>query len=658
MAASSDTVVNQLSARIIEQYQGDHERQLYSWREQVRILQDKLQEHLKGEPAAAAWGLVFEYPLLRLQRRLDVVLLAGDVVAVLEFKVSEGRYDASAKRQVEDYALGLRDFHETSRGLPIWPVLCVTDAKPGSLTPIVRDVAEVGTTNEEGLAGVLEVLSRASRREGVRQIDVNEWNKGAYRPVPTIVQAAEQLFAGHDVTEIAAASSDRRNLGETTEALIALIQRARSTKEHLVAFVTGVPGSGKTLVGLNAVHDRRFSQDGQIPGAYLSGNTPLVKVLQEALAADARKREGIKAEDAKRRVSTAVQTLMNFLREYLNSHPDSAPADHVVIFDEAQRAWDAAYGKQKFNRPKSEASLFLEIMGRHKDWAVIIALVGGGQEINQGELGLSEWGRALTEENANPDTPNWIAVASPGVLDGSEATAWQRLFEAGSPAWAERDSRLHLSSAIRSYGSSAAPKWVNAVLSGQIGAASKIAQSEPDFPVFLTRDLEAAKAWLTRSARGSYRCGLVASSGARRIRADGLGISLGATQLDDVAHWFLRERGDIRSSYALEVAANEYGCQGLELDYVGVCWDGDMLWNRHTDSWEPRRLNGAKWQSIHQDANKAWAINKYRVLLTRARLGTVIWVPVGSESDLTRSPVHYDGIASLLSQAGARTLPG
>ncbi|MEL1251899.1 DUF2075 domain-containing protein [Aurantiacibacter gilvus] len=656
VAASHETIVNQLSTRLIEHYRGDHERQLWSWRKQVRILQDALREHLQTHPRARDWGIILEYPLLRLQRRLDAVLLAGDIITIVEFKVGGGSYSPADKRQVEDYALGLRDFHETSRGMPIWPVLCVTEAQEGQLTPLSRDVGEVATTNAESLGEVFAVLSRASERDDATQIDVLEWDAGAYRPVPTIVQAAEQLFAGHDVTEIAAAASDKRNLGETTEALISLIERARQNNEHIVAFVTGVPGSGKTLVGLNAVHDSRFSRHGQNPGAYLSGNTPLVKVLQEALAADARKREGIKADEAKRRVGAAVQTLMNFLREYLNAHPNRAPADHVVVFDEAQRAWDAAYGKQKFDRPKSEASLFLEIMGRHDDWAVIIALVGGGQEINKGELGLSEWGRALNEENANPNTPHWTAVASPEVLEGGEATAWQKLFDEMPGAWVEHDQRLHLDASIRSYGSNAAPNWVNALLAGDLGSAAKIAQSEPDFPVYLTRDLDRAKAWLRQSARGNRRCGLVASSGARRIRADGMGVSLGAAQLDDVAHWFLRERGDIRSSYALEVVANEYGCQGLELDYVGVCWDGDMLWSSQGHCWEPRRLNGAKWQSIRQPDGKSWALNKYRVLLTRARLGTVIWVPTGSETDLTRKPKHYDQIARALSDAGARLL--
>lgn len=654
----ADRLIGALSSRLLEEYPGDHERQLRSWRSQIDLLQTCLSDHLESNPAAGGWGIIIEYPLLRLQRRLDVVILAGQTVAVLEFKVGAGSFNASDKRQVEDYALGLRDFHETSKGLSIWPVLVVTEGPHGALTEICEGVAEVATTNAAGLRAVFSCLSNRVRAASQEQLDVFWWDSGAYRPVPTIVQAAEALFAGHQVTEIAAAATDPKNLKETSEALVAIIEKARSNKEHVIAFVTGVPGSGKTLVGLNAVHDKRFSLGGASPGAYLSGNTPLVEVLKMALADDARKREGIPATEAARRVGSAVQSLMNFLREYLNAHPDKPPADHVVVFDEAQRAWDAEYGKQKFDRPKSEASLFLEIMGRHEDWAVIIALVGGGQEINRGELGLTEWGRALAEANAPPGCKQWRAVASPQVIDGDDSTAWQRLIAGERPPWLKEDSRLHLSSSVRSYGSEAVPRWVNALLGGDIQEARAIAREDPDFPVYVTRDLDRAREWLRSSARGHRRCGLVASSGARRIRADGLGVSLGATQLKDLAHWFLRDRGDIRSSFALEVVANEYGCQGLELDYVGVCWDGDLLWDQDSQSWMPRRLVGAKWQVIQQPDGKNWAVNKYRVLLTRARLGMVLWVPQGDTKDRTRQPYDYHMVVRSLLDAGARNLDG
>ncbi|MEQ1608671.1 MAG: DUF2075 domain-containing protein [Hyphomonadaceae bacterium] len=656
LATDDSVVAGQLSASIIANHSGDYDRQLSSWRTQIALLKHSFERLLVTNPQIADWGLIVEYPLPRVQKRLDVVVIAGASIAVIEFKVGGDRFAAADIRQVEDYALDLRDFHAESTHRRIWPVLCVPDASASQLTSIVEGVAEVATCNSDGLTEVFRTLAKEQLERGDKQFPYAVWEAGRYWPVPTIVQAAELLFAKHNVENIASAASKPENLGTTTDALIGIIERARANREHIVAFVTGVPGSGKTLVGLNAVHDARFSRSGQTPGAYLSGNSPLVRVLREALADDDARRNGRRKADALRFVKAKVQTLMDFLSEYLNANDDQTPADHVIVFDEAQRAWDAAYGKQKFNRPKSEASLFLEIMGRHDDWAVIIALVGGGQEINRGELGLSEWGRAMTAERQAPQKRNWRAIASREVIDGGEATAWQSLFDTAAPDWYEEDARLHLSSSIRSYRCEALPRWVNSVLSAEKERARQTADAVGDFPVFVTRDLDAARAWLRKNARGERRYGLVASSGAKRLRAEALGVSLGADNLDGVAHWFLRPRGDIRSSYALEVTANEYACQGLELDYVGLCWGGDLIWNETKADWTPRRLNGQSWQTIGQSDARNWTLNKYRVLLTRARLGTVIWVPGGDAQDPTRPPKHYDDVAKVLTEMGAHVL--
>jgi hypothetical protein len=345
---------------------------------------------------------------------------------------------------------------------------------------------------------------------------------------------------------------------------------------------------------------------------------------------------------------------MNYLAEYLDSHPNEAPTDHVIVFDEAQRAWDAAYGAQKFDRAKSEPALFLEILGRHHDWAVIIALVGGGQEINRGEKGLSEWGAAITDHNREADFTQWRAIAAPDIVEGGDATAWQTLFpDEGPSRLVERDKRLHLAISVRSYRCLATTQWVNAILDDRTEAACEIAETTDDFPIFLTRSLSTARAWLLENARGTRRCGLVATSGARRLRAEGLGVSLSASELSDVASWYLLPRGDIRSSFALEVTANEYTCQGLELDFVGVCWGGDLIWNSETKQWAHRRLNGSKWQDVRDPAMQLWIRNKYRVLLTRARLGTVIWVPNGNAEDATRDPRMLDAIANHITRAGA-----
>lgn len=657
LTARAEAIVAQLSLRQSEHFGEVSDRQLYAWRTQIELLHKALIGIADAHAFASQWGLVIEYPLLRLQKRLDVVLIAGATIAVIEFKVDGEVFGPADLRQVEDYGLDLKDFHGASFGLRIWPVLCATAANTTRLTSIEVGVSAVAVCGGEGLREVCLALAADQCTRGDHQIDHIVWQAGPYRPVPTIVQAAELLFAEHDVQDIAQAASEPANLTDTTEALIAIIERARLRREHIVAFVTGVPGSGKTLAGLNACHDRRFNQAGEQPGAYLSGNSPLVRVLREALTEDHARRLGVRKSDARRVITAQVQTLMGFLREYLIAHDGEAPVDHVIIFDEAQRAWDAAYGKQKFNRSKSEAAIFLEIMGRHKDWAVIVALVGGGQEINRGELGLSEWGRALLEERGTEGARNWIAIASPEAVSGGEATAWQRLFAGDAPRWLELEPRLHLPASVRSYRCEALPGWVNAVLASDQASARSIADAGGDFPVYLTRDLSSARKWLRGSARGQRRCGLVASSGARRLRAEGLGVSIGADDLDSVAHWFLRPPGDLRSSYALEVTANEYACQGLELDYAGVCWGGDLIWDTRAEKWIPRRLSGAVWQNVGDADSKNWILNKYRVLLTRARLGTVLWVPIGDNEDPTRPQDLYDEIAFALREMGARPLP-
>lgn len=270
---------------------------------------------------------------------------------------------------------------------------------------------------------------------------------------------------------------------------------------------------------------------------------------------------------------------------------------------------------------------------------------------------LSEWGNALIDRNRNSQVKGWSAVAAPDVLTGGDSTAWQSLFnDREKPGWIELDEKLHLGVSIRSYRCLAITQWVNALLVGKTRNARDVAKNSEDFPVVFTRSLETARDWLRKNTRGTRRCGLVASSGARRLRAEGLGVSLSATELADVANWYLLPPGDIRSSYALEVTANEYTCQGLELDYVGVCWGADLIWRNGLEDWECKKLNGSKWQSVHNEDMQLWIRNKYRVLLTRARLGTVVWVPHGDLADSTRDPRVLNDIANVLSAAGLQEL--
>jgi hypothetical protein len=403
-------------------------------------------------------------------------------------------------------------------------------------------------------------------------------------------------------------------------------------------FVTGIPGAGKTLCGLQAV----FGAD--TGAAFLTGNLPLVHVMREALARDARD-QGQSIRMARQKTESAIQPLIGFLRD---NRPRSAPPhEHVIVFDEAQRAWDAEFGRRKFGHAESEAAMFLDIMRRHADWAVIVALVGGGQEINTGEAGLAAWGEAL---HARPD---WHVRAAPGVLTATDTR--QRLF-ASAPDGLAIDAALHLDVPIRSIRSASAAPWVDAVLLGDAVRARHIADAADGVPFLLTRSLAAMRAALRRLARGSRRAGLVCSTGARRLVADGIWPNF--PHLDDaaVANWFLQRWPDVRASDALELPATQFACQGLELDQVGLCWGNDLIRRHDRIDWVVRSFAGTRWQEPRGEAAIAYQVNTYRVLLTRARYETVIWVPQGDVADGTRVPADFDAIADFLRNCGAQYL--
>ena len=382
---------------------------------------------------------------------------------------------------------------------------------------------------------------------------------------------------------------------------------------------------------------------------FLSGNGPLVKIVSAALVKDARKR--VKTDEAKRTVSAFIQNVHAFIKAYQDHDPSDLPYEHVVVFDEAQRAWDRAKSMKKFGRNESEPETMFKIMDRHRDWAVIVALVGGGQEIYDGEAGLSEWGKALSERY-----PNWEIRVSGEALFGGPSVAGNPLFPNGPPTdlaiVEQRD--LHLSVSVRSFKAESINLWVNAVLNGNADAAREVASQIVDFPILLTRSLKEMRETLQTVTRGSRRNGLVASSGALRLRAHGIEVSSGFCRGYGYEHWFLSPREDYRSSYQLEVAATEFECQGLELDWVGLCWGDDLIRSPLGDNWDYRALRGLKWSSIKIPRNRSYLLNRYRVLLTRAREGVVIWVPEGDSSDPTRDPARLDATADYLLRCGVR----
>ncbi len=624
------------------------ERQSKAWQVQLAILQRSGASLLSRYQDASKWGILFEYPIPRRQKRIDVLLLTRDIILCLEFKTGETLHEKSTARQVEDYALDLRDFHEQSRHRTIIPIAVTTRAKSTSLNvslSFADRVQQVIMACEDDLTERLAwcVENFAQRSE---QIEITEWDDSVYSPVPTIIEAAEALYAGHDVREIARSHADAQNLGETSQSLVHHIQVAQRNGSKVLCIVTGVPGAGKTLAGLNVAHDPAVRGLTKGAGVFLSGNGPLVKIVSAALAKAFKKKQ--RAGDAERTVSTFIQNVHSFIKDSIPRVV--APIEHLIIFDEAQRAWDAEQCAKKNDRNESEPESILAIMDRHPDWAVVVALVGNGQEINTGEAGLAEWGRALRSR-----FQHWEVAVSPRVLGTAHRDKMQQLFVDGESSGlrVHEVPSLHLDVSLRSYKAEAVSRWVDAVIEGDSVVARDIMPECAGFHMALTRDLSTARDWLRSHTRGLRRSGLLASSGALRLRAEGIELTSGFRQGNKKMYvdWFLNDHNDIRSSDQLEIAATEYECQGLELDVSCIAWGGDLL-HEGVSGWEMRKLVGHKWNAMKQTRDRRYLLNSYRVLLTRAREGFIIYVPRGSESDTTRKPAGFDSTAHYLKECG------
>ena len=576
--------------------------QVYAWRESLQVVCAALSSLVAEVDEAKSWSVLCEYEIPRRGTRPDFVILGSGFVISIEMKVGATTYERSDRFQAEDYAKDLEDFHEESYGLTVIPVLCATEARYVDVDLLTTPTtSRVQLVNPSGLAPLLvDVASRLGSGELVNCV---AWDQSRYRPTPGIVETALEVFSGHQVREITHAYAD--NLTATVDELRRLIIGARERSERLICFVTGVPGSGKTLAGMSAVHQTAGGEG--LLGTYLSGNGPLVAVLQYALAKDIQEREGIRTDDAKRRSSVLVQMVHGFVKELATS--DRPPSENVIVFDEAQRAWDSRQMERKQRISKSEAEVTLEIMGRREDWAVVIALVGEGQEINTGEAGIGEWMTALQR------FPSWSVHVSPHIPHGL----------GDRPAVSED---LHLSVGVRAPRAQALSDWVDALIEGRPSDALRALSRNQDYPVLLCRELDDMRAYLMDQPL-DRRVGLLASAQARRLRAFGIemdGVFQGGV---DWPRWFVDGREDIRSSYQLEVAASEFKCQGLEIDWAGLCWGSDFTWSQIDQEWTSRRLRGPKWVT---DRDKTMAKNRYRVLLTRARYGLIIWVPRPSRS--------------------------
>jgi Schlafen group 3, DNA/RNA helicase domain len=619
-----------------------------AWLEEIQILQSVL--------SGCQGSIYFEYSIPRMGRRIDVVLLIGPVIFVLEFKVGEKEFPSHAADQVWDYALDLKNFHETSHERFIAPILIATKAKSASpivaATPQHNELLVPIKSNLVVLGDVIEqVLSFA---EGPN-IDTKQWEAGRYCPTPTIIEAALALYSGHSVEEISRSDASAINLSQTSDTISAIIRSAKEKSHKAICFVTGVPGAGKTLVGLN-IATTHIDKNKELYSVFLSGNGPLVAILREALARDKVRREKergrkLKKGEAMSEVKMFVQNVHHFRDECLIDRK-SAPIEHVALFDEAQRAWNLEQTSNFMRRKKhvsnfnqSEPEFLISCLNRHADWAVVVCLVGGGQEINTGEAGITEW-----IESLNRSFPDWHIYISSRLTD-SEYGAGEVLNKLATRPNVTPKEELHLAVSMRSFRAENVSYLVKQLLDLNADEARKALETvNQKYPIVVTRNLSKAKQWLKSQASGSERYGIVVSSQAQRLKPHAIDVK---TPVNPI-HWFLDGKEDVRSSYYLEDVATEFHVQGLELDWACVTWDADF---RHTpDGWEHWSFVGDRWNRIKKAERQVYLKNAYRVLLTRARQGMVIVVPPGDWEDATRNPAYYDPTFDYLKGIGFETL--
>ena len=684
----------------------DNVLQKDSWSHEIVTLQSSL-NGLEG-------SIFFEYSIPRLGKRADVILLIKNVVIVLEYKVGAKSYERPDLEQVWDYALDLKYFHQKSHDLWIVPVLVATSASERShvFQPSKYDdkVLEPICSNDSCLRRIIdEVLLLLAEGDSP-----SDWGESAYNPTPTIVQAATLLYRRKNLENKSIADITNHTSGDrtekATEAVLKIVEESKRKGQKSICFITGVPGAGKTLVGLDIAinlfesNQNKKADENRSLAVYLSGNGPLVKVLREALARDAVEQERIKDPNTKYNLTRAREAVQSFImdvyhhRDYVmqmvkrpidpnsktllvdsSKNADQWLAEHVDIFDEAQRSWTydqlrnwLSRKKGVENFPMSEPEFLTWGLDQKKDWAVIVCLVGGGQEINTGEAGISTWLSAIHDS-----FDNWHVYYPANLREKEYADGMVEERLAAIPTAQKHPiDELHLAVSKRSFRAENLSQFVKALLDVNVNLAKEqLNKLDANYPIRLTRDLEKAKDWLRKMHRGSERYGLLVSSQAYRLRP----LSIDVRCKPDTVHWFLDDITDIRSSLFLEDAATEFDVQGLELDYAAIVWDGDMIYDPEhivlsdkdrkkseltQGPWTQRSFNGGVWQNIASDMRRMYQLNAYRVLLTRARQGMVICVPLGNHErnidnsyiDPTRIPIFYDSTYEYLKSLGIKEL--
>lgn len=668
---------------------------LEAWKAEIAILQDAV------TPWASSDGrIIFEYDIPRLGKRIDAVLLLNGIIFCLEFKVGESKILEADVDQVLDYALDLKNFHKYSQDKIIVPILIATKYQRAS-TDIQMSVYDDMVVNPlvTGKNGVTELIANVLKTFPGETPVKKDWIISPYAPTPTIIEAARTLYESHSVEDITRHEADKVSTDRTIAYILEVIQKSKQKQEKSICFVTGVPGAGKTLVGLD-VAIRQTYQGNDTPvqdegAVYLSGNGPLVAVLTEALAQDNYKKchargEKKKITDSRREVGKSIQMIHryrdNMLAKIKNPvengvleiDPEKAvrmqasgfgEVEHVAIFDEAQRSWThkrladylkrgGTYGnKLKVpNFPMSEAAFLIWSLDQREDWATIVCLVGGGQEINTGEAGITEWINALNER-----FPHWKVYISPKLTEAeyAEGKVNELLHDNANVTYSED---LHLGVSLRSYRAEKLSAFVHSMLTMDENAAEIYSEIKDNYPIVITRDMAKARAWLHQKVRGTERTGVLVTKESARFKP--LAVHILPAGDENAVHWFLEDKTDTRSSNYLEDAATEIQVQGLELDYTCLLWDADMRYDN--GAWRYYKFNGqTKWVELtgnteNRQEQIKYMLNAYRVLLTRARAGMVICVPYGNSNktstgfweDSTRLPEYYDGTYQYLKSLG------
>lgn len=616
-------------------------QQSNTWEQEIAILKDQLSSFNEGQ-------VIVEYTIPRMGKRVDVVLLHNNIVFLLEFKCGASEYHSTAYDQVYDYALDLRNFHKESHHKLLVPIVISTLAPSVENTINNKErILMPLRCNAHNLTNAIQQVSAAYNES---PFDYHQWEESEYLPTPTIVEAAQALYRGHNVHDITRSDAGATNLTVTTTELSKIIEYSKQNHRKSICFVTGVPGAGKTLVGLNVAIERSNAQKGE-HAVFLSGNFPLVQVLQEALARDKVEQEkqkgrGITKSEALRSTSAFIQIIHKY-RDYFVGN-NYVPPERVAIFDEAQRSWTremlVKFMSTKKGIPNfqySEPEFLISTMDRHQDWAVIICLVGGGQEINTGEAGLPEWFAALQRS-----FKHWDVYITPQLNDEEyrRDKAWNELIDGLNVT---EKPALHLNTSVRSFRTPHLAAFVKALLDvNREQAKSLYTQIKDKYPLVITRNLATAKKWVKEHARGTNKYGLLASSGALRLKPEGIFVKNEIS----VAKWFLNDKEDVRSCYALEDVVTEFDVQGLEVDFSIVAWDADFRFDGQ--QWTYNNFTGSRWNHVNSTEKQLYLKNTYRVLLTRARQGMVIFVPNGDANDATRLPSFYDNTYNYLKSLG------